>query len=186
MNSMWFNVEHYHNTHSTQYRCTHYTLLSTARCFQSVCNSVTSWCVILFSTNTSPLVRPPVHFPPDPHQSPPPAAAGTFSWYADCIHLAYRQCKDQWRTLVNTAMDLRTPYKATNFLSYCQFFKRDLNPWSYCNYICIDVRFLCSWHDVVYKRADSRQTDFIESHMDPTPLEASPTTTSYFLVFHSQ
>jgi hypothetical protein len=28
-------------------RCTHYTLLSTARCFQSVCNSVTPWCVIL-------------------------------------------------------------------------------------------------------------------------------------------
>jgi hypothetical protein len=25
-----FNVEHYLNTHSTRYRCTHYTLLSTA------------------------------------------------------------------------------------------------------------------------------------------------------------
>jgi hypothetical protein len=30
MNSVWFSVEHYHNTHSTQCRCTHYTLLSTA------------------------------------------------------------------------------------------------------------------------------------------------------------
>jgi hypothetical protein len=69
MNSMSFNVEHYHNTHSTQYRCTHYTLLSTARCFQSVCNSVTLWWVILFSTNSSPLVHPPVHFPPESHQS---------------------------------------------------------------------------------------------------------------------
>jgi hypothetical protein len=69
MNSMWFNVEHYHNTHSTQYRCTHYTLFSTARCFQSVCSSVTPWCVILFSTNTSPLVHPTVHIPPEPHQS---------------------------------------------------------------------------------------------------------------------
>jgi hypothetical protein len=66
---MWFNVEHYHNTHSTQYRCTHYTLLSTDRCFQSVCSSVTPWCVILFSTNSSPLVHPPVHFSPEPHQS---------------------------------------------------------------------------------------------------------------------
>jgi hypothetical protein len=69
MNSMWFNVEHYHNTHSTHYTCTHYTLLSTAWCFQSVCNSVIPWCVILFSTNSSPLVHPPVHFPPVPHQS---------------------------------------------------------------------------------------------------------------------
>jgi hypothetical protein len=53
--SVWFNVEYYLSTHSTQYRCTHYTLLSTARCFQSVCSSVTPWCVILFSTNSSPL-----------------------------------------------------------------------------------------------------------------------------------
>jgi hypothetical protein len=52
-----------------QYRCTHYTLLSTAICFQSVCNSVTPWCVILLSTNSSPLVHPPVHIPPAPHQS---------------------------------------------------------------------------------------------------------------------
>jgi hypothetical protein len=72
MNSVWFNVEHYHNTHSTQYKCTHYTLLSTAWCFQSVCSSVTSWCVILFSTNSSPLVHPPVHFPPEPHQNQHP------------------------------------------------------------------------------------------------------------------
>jgi hypothetical protein len=83
---MWFSVEHYYNTHSTQYRCTHYTQLSTARCFQSVCNSVTPCCVILFSTNSSPLIHPPVHFPPEPHQSqhPPPHPAGTFSWNADC------------------------------------------------------------------------------------------------------
>jgi hypothetical protein len=88
-NSMWFNVEHYHNTHSTQYRCTHYTLLSAARCFQSVCNSVTPWCVILFSTNSSPVVHPPVHFPLEPQQNrqPPPPQAGTFSWNADCILL---------------------------------------------------------------------------------------------------
>jgi hypothetical protein len=36
MNSISFNVKHYHNTHSTQYRFTHYTLLLTVRCFQSV------------------------------------------------------------------------------------------------------------------------------------------------------
>jgi hypothetical protein len=78
MNSVWFNVEHYHNTHSTQYRCTHYTLLLTAWCFQSVCNSVTPWCVILFYTNSSPLVHLPVHIPPAPHQSRHPPA-GTFS-----------------------------------------------------------------------------------------------------------
>jgi hypothetical protein len=74
MNSVWFNVEHYHNTHSTRYRCTHYTLLSTAWCFQSVCNSVTPWCVILFSTNSSTLVHPPVHIPPRtaPEPTPPP------------------------------------------------------------------------------------------------------------------
>jgi hypothetical protein len=59
-------------TLSQQYRCTHYTLLSTARCFLSVCSSVTTWCVILFSTNSSPLVHPPVNFPPEPHQSPHP------------------------------------------------------------------------------------------------------------------
>jgi hypothetical protein len=64
MNSMWFTVEHYHNIHSTQYRCTHYTPLSTAWCFQSVCSSVTPWCVILLSTKSSPLVHPPVHIPP--------------------------------------------------------------------------------------------------------------------------
>jgi hypothetical protein len=52
-----------------QYRCTHYTLLSTDRCFQCVCSSVTPWSVIPFSTNSSPLVHPPVHFPPEPHQS---------------------------------------------------------------------------------------------------------------------
>jgi hypothetical protein len=71
---MWFNAERYHNTHSTQYRCTHYTLLSTAWCLQSVCSTVTPWCVILFSTNSSPVVHPPVHFPPEPLQSrhPPP------------------------------------------------------------------------------------------------------------------
>jgi hypothetical protein len=83
MNSVWFTVEHYHNTHSTQYRCTHYTLLSTAWCFQSICNSVTPWYVILFSTNSSPLVHPPVHIPPEPHQSRHPPAQ-TFSWNADC------------------------------------------------------------------------------------------------------
>jgi hypothetical protein len=77
MNSMWFYVEHYHNTHSTQYRCTHYTLLSAAWCFQSVCSSVTPWCVILFCTNSSPLVHLTVNFPPEPHQTPPPPA-GTF------------------------------------------------------------------------------------------------------------
>jgi hypothetical protein len=88
MNSVWFNVEHYHNTHSTEYRCTHYTLLLTARCFQSVCSSVTPWCVILLSTNSSPLVHPTVHFPPETHQSPP---AGTFSWNADCCCKADRQ-----------------------------------------------------------------------------------------------
>jgi hypothetical protein len=66
---MWFNVEHYHNTHSTQYRCTHYTLLSTAWCFQSVCNRVTPWCVILFSTNSSPLAHTPVHFPRPPNRT---------------------------------------------------------------------------------------------------------------------
>jgi hypothetical protein len=55
-------------------------LLSTARCFQSVCNSVTPWCVILFSTNRSPLVHPPVHIPPAPHQSrtPPPPTRRDF------------------------------------------------------------------------------------------------------------
>jgi hypothetical protein len=84
MNSTWFIVEHYHNTHSTQYRCTHYTLLSTVRCFQSVCNSVTPWCVILFSTNSRPLVHPLVNCPSEPHQSSQPPA-GTFSWNADCI-----------------------------------------------------------------------------------------------------
>jgi hypothetical protein len=65
MNSMWLNVEYCHNTHSTQYGCTHYTLLSTAWCFQSVCISVTPWCIILFSTNISPLVHPPANFPPN-------------------------------------------------------------------------------------------------------------------------
>jgi hypothetical protein len=83
MISVWFNVEHYHNIHSTQYRCTHYTLLSTAWCFQSVCNSVTPWCVILLSTNSSTLVHPPVNFPPEPHHSRHPTAE-TFSWNADC------------------------------------------------------------------------------------------------------
>jgi hypothetical protein len=86
MNSMWFNVEHYHNTHSTQCRCTHYTLLSNARCFQSVCSSVTTWCVMLFFTNSSPLVHPPVNFPPKPQ---PPSYAGTFSWNADCSYLDF-------------------------------------------------------------------------------------------------
>jgi hypothetical protein len=81
MNSTWFNVEHYQNTHSTQYKCTHYTLLSTARCFQSVCNSVTPWCVILFSTNSSSLVHPTVNFPPELHRSHH-HSAGTFSWIA--------------------------------------------------------------------------------------------------------
>jgi hypothetical protein len=33
---------------------------------------VTPWCVILFSTNSRPLVHPPVHFPPQPHQNRPP------------------------------------------------------------------------------------------------------------------
>jgi hypothetical protein len=93
MISIWFNVEHYHNTHSTQYRCTHYTLLLTAWCFQSVCNSVTPWCVILFSTNSSPLVHPPVHFPPEQHQSRHPHTAGTFSWNADCIMFTLHQTK---------------------------------------------------------------------------------------------
>jgi hypothetical protein len=72
MNSMWFNVEHYHNTHSTQYRCTHYTLLSAAWCFQSVCSSVTPWRAILFSTNSSPLVHPTVNFPHRTAPEPPP------------------------------------------------------------------------------------------------------------------
>jgi hypothetical protein len=76
MNSVCFNIEHYHNTHSAQYRCTHYTLLSTAWCFQSVCSSVTPWCVILFSTNSSPLVHPPVNFPHEPHHSRPPPPQG--------------------------------------------------------------------------------------------------------------
>jgi hypothetical protein len=78
-----FNVEHYHNAHSTQYRCTHYTLLLTACCFQSVCNSVTPWCVIPLSTNSSPVVHPSVNSSPEPHHSPQPPA-GTFSWNADC------------------------------------------------------------------------------------------------------
>jgi hypothetical protein len=51
-------------------------LLSNARCFQSVCSSVTPWCIILFSTNNIPLVHPPVNYPPDPHQSPPPPPQG--------------------------------------------------------------------------------------------------------------
>jgi hypothetical protein len=74
----------------TQYivKCTHYTLILTARCFQSVCSSVTPWCVILFSTNSSPLVHSPVHFPLEPHQSRTVRPAGTFSWNADCTILA--------------------------------------------------------------------------------------------------
>jgi hypothetical protein len=88
MNSVWFNVEYYLSTHSTECRCTHYTLLSTARCFQSVCNSVTSWYVILFSTNSSPLVHPPVHFPPNRTRANPLFTAGTFSWHADCTNSA--------------------------------------------------------------------------------------------------
>jgi hypothetical protein len=36
LSRMLFNLEYYQNTHSTEYRCTHYTLLLTARCFQSV------------------------------------------------------------------------------------------------------------------------------------------------------
>jgi hypothetical protein len=44
----------------------HYTLLSTARCFQSECSCVTPWCAILFSTNSSPVVHPPVNFPREP------------------------------------------------------------------------------------------------------------------------
>jgi hypothetical protein len=78
MNSVWFNVEHYHNTHSTQYRCTHYTLRSPDRIFLSVCSSVTSWCVILFSTNSSPLIHPLVHFPPYRTRANPPTPHGLF------------------------------------------------------------------------------------------------------------
>jgi hypothetical protein len=37
----------------------------------SLCSSVTPWCVILLSTNSSPVVHPPVHIPPVPHQRPP-------------------------------------------------------------------------------------------------------------------
>jgi hypothetical protein len=56
-----------------QYTVHVHSLHSTARCFQSVCNSVTPWCDILFPTNSSPLVHPPVHIPPAPHQSRQPA-----------------------------------------------------------------------------------------------------------------
>jgi hypothetical protein len=86
---MWVNVEHYHNTHSTQYRCTHYTLLSTDWCFQSVCSSVTRCCVTLFSTNSSPVVPQPANVPPNRTRTPPPA--GTFSWNADCIRVSHCQ-----------------------------------------------------------------------------------------------
>jgi hypothetical protein len=40
--------------------------------------SVTPWCVTLFSTNSSPLVHPPVKLSPRPAPEPPPPA-GTFS-----------------------------------------------------------------------------------------------------------
>jgi hypothetical protein len=38
----------------------------------SLFSSVTPWCVILFSTNSSPLVHPTVHIPPATYQSRPP------------------------------------------------------------------------------------------------------------------
>jgi hypothetical protein len=56
----------------------------TALLFLLLCSSVTPWCVILFSTNSSPLVHPPVHIPPGPYQSRH-SPTGTFSWNADCI-----------------------------------------------------------------------------------------------------
>jgi hypothetical protein len=34
-----------------------------------LCSSVTPWCVILFSTNSRPLVHPLVNCPSEPHQS---------------------------------------------------------------------------------------------------------------------
>jgi hypothetical protein len=73
-NSAWFNVEHYHNTHSTGALTTRYSQLLDVF---SLCSSVTPWCGILFSTNSSPLVHPPVYIPPAPHQSwHPPSPQG--------------------------------------------------------------------------------------------------------------
>jgi hypothetical protein len=68
---MWFNVDYYHNTHSTQQRCTHYTPLLTGRYFQSVCSGVSLWCVIL-PTNSSPLAHLVVNIPLTPHHSSQP------------------------------------------------------------------------------------------------------------------
>jgi hypothetical protein len=56
-----------HSQYTVKVNSLHATL--NARCFQSVCSSVTPWCVIPFSTNSSTSVYPPVHFPPEPHQS---------------------------------------------------------------------------------------------------------------------
>jgi hypothetical protein len=68
LNHLWFSLDYYQNTHSTHYRCTHYTLLLIAWCFQSVCSTVTLWRIIL-PINSSPLVRLVVNIPPEPHQA---------------------------------------------------------------------------------------------------------------------
>jgi hypothetical protein len=69
-----FNLDYHHHhrhcrkTRSTQYRCTHYTLLLTTWYFQSVCSSVSLWSVTL-ATHISPLVHLVVNIPPAPQQS---------------------------------------------------------------------------------------------------------------------
>jgi hypothetical protein len=78
LKQLCFSLEYYQNTHRTQYRCTHYALVLTARCFQSVCSSVTAWCIILFPTNSSTLPHMAVNFLPAPHQSNH-CSAGNFS-----------------------------------------------------------------------------------------------------------
>jgi hypothetical protein len=120
---VWFNVEHYHNTHSTQYRCTHYTLLSTAWCFQSVCSSVTPWCVILFSTNSSPLVHPPVHIPPAPHWSRhphPPQGLSRKMWtvsyttYSNILVIRYKVLLTSWYIPLGSADSKCTVFRICN------------------------------------------------------------------------
>jgi hypothetical protein len=69
LNHILFNLEYYHNTLRTQARCTHYSKLLWFY-------SVTPWCVILFPTNSSPLVHMAVNLLPTQHHP-----VGICSWY---------------------------------------------------------------------------------------------------------